>query len=245
MQVVILAGGLATRLGPLSQDTPKSMVQVLGIPFLEYQLDFLKKGGIEDIVLCVGHLGEQIADYFKDGSRFGVSIRYSREDKLLGTAGAIKNASGLLEGVFFTLYGDSYLFLDFGDAMSFFESKNKLALMSVYKNYGKYSRSNTATEGELVSKYSKHEKTADMVYIEYGINIFKKEILDMIPAGHYSLEKLVPQLIDKRELLAYEVTERFYDIGTPRGLREFREFARESPVTRHLLAVSNKQKEVG
>ncbi len=230
-QVAILAGGLATRLRPLSQEQPKSMVQILGKPFLEYQLDFLKRDGINDIVLCIGHLGEQIENYFEDGSKFGVSIKYSREDNLIGTAGALKNASGLLEDVFFTLYGDSYLFLDFKDIMSFFESRDKPSLMTVYENHDKYAKSNTAVEGELVRKYSKDERTADMVYIEYGVNIFKKEIFEMLPEGHSPLEQLFPRLIEKGELLAYEVGERFYDIGSYQGLEEFKGFAQNASAT--------------
>ena len=105
MQVAILAGGLATRLRPLTQDQPKSMVRVLGRPFLEYQLEFLRRNGITAVVLCIGYLGEQIEGYFGDGGGFGVDIRYSREDKPLGTAGALKNARGLLADEFFTLYG--------------------------------------------------------------------------------------------------------------------------------------------
>jgi len=227
MQVAILAGGLATRLGALAQEHPKSMVQILGKPFLEYQLDFLKKGGMRDIVLCTGHLGEQIENYFGNGSRFGVSIQYSKEDRRLGTAGALKNAEDLLDDVFFTLYGDSYLFVDFRATMSFFESRNKPALMSVYKNHDKYKRSNTAVAGEFVTKYSKHEKTADIVYIEYGANIFRKQTLKMIPEGHYSLEELFPRLIERQEVLAYEVEKRFYEVGSLRLLREFEEFAKE------------------
>lgn len=241
MQVVILAGGLATRLRAVAQDCPKSMVQILGKPFLEYQLDFLRKNGIRDIVLCIGHLGEQIENYLGDGRELGVSIVYSGEDRLLGTAGALKNAKDLLKDVFFTLYGDSYLFLDFRAAMSFFESKNKLALMSVYKNYDKYGRSNTTIKGELVSKFSKDERTADMVYIEYGANIFSREILEMIPEGHYTLEQLFPRLIEREELLAYEVNERFYEIGSFHGLKEFKELAQNTLSSRPFSNVDQSQ----
>jgi NDP-sugar pyrophosphorylase family protein len=203
------------------------MIKVLDKPFLEYQLEFLKKQGIQDVVLCTGHLKEQIEDYFGDGNKFGVNIKYSHEDKLLGTAGAIKNAKHLLHDVFFSLYGDSYLFLDFQAALAFFKSKNKLALMSVYKNYDRYDRSNTAVEGELVRKHSKEERAEDMVYIEYGANIFRKEVLELIPEDRpYSLSELFAQLIEKEELVAYEVKERFYEIGSPSGLEELEEFAR-------------------
>jgi len=227
MQVAILAGGLATRLGNQIGERPKSMVTIGGKPFLEYQLEMLKKNGIQDIVLCLGHLGKQIQAYFGDGSKFEMNVSYSFEDKLLGTAGALKKAEGLLSDVFFTLYGDSYLFLDFQSAMSFFLRQNKLALMTVYKNYDQYDASNTAVDGNVVKQYSKKEKSPDMVYIEYGANIFKKEVLNIVPENRfYSLDELFPRLIEMGELLAFKVKERFYEIGSPQGLKELEEYIR-------------------
>ena len=233
MQVAILAGGLATRLRPLTAKIPKSLLQIQSKPFLEYQLDFLKRGGVKDIVLCVGYLGEQIEEYFGNGRRFGVNIKYSYDgDKLLSTAGALKNAHNLLEDTFFTIYGDSYLFLDFSVIMSYFKSQDKLALMTVYKNYNRYDKSNTVIAGNLVKYYSKKEKTEGMVYIEYGANIFKKEVLEFIPEGQlYALEALFPRLIAQEELLAYEVSKRFYQIGSPEGLEEFKRYILESKAT--------------
>ena len=225
MQVAILAGGLATRLGELAQDQPKSMVRVLGKPFLEYQLDLLKKNGVREVVLCIGHLGEQIETHFGDGGRFEMNLKYSRESRPLGTAGALKNAHRLLNDIFFTMYGDSYLFIDFQAMMSYFTSRNKLALMSVYKNCDRYDSSNTVVQGGLVKRFSKQEKTEDMVYIEYGVNLFKKRVLDLVPQGEpYGLEALFPQLIQKEELLAFEAKERFYEVGSSGGLGEFREY---------------------
>lgn len=232
MQVAILAGGQATRLRPLTEETPKSMVEIQGRPFLEYQLELLRRNSIQDIVLCIGYRGEQIESYFGNGKRFGVNIRYSYErEQLLGTAGALKNAGSLLEDIFFTMYGDSYLFLDFAEVMSYFKSENKLGLMTVYKNCDRYDRSNTVVEGNLVTKFSQKEKAKDMVYIEYGANIFKKEVLNYIPEKQpYSLNEVFLGLIDKRGLLAYEVKERFYQIGSPQGLEEFKEYTSQSRV---------------
>ncbi len=225
MQVAILAGGLATRLGDLTRNQPKSMVKVWGEPFLEYQLELLKRGGIKDIVLCISHMGEQIERHFGNGRKYGVNIKYSVEDKLLGTAGALKKAEALLNDIFFTMYGDAYLFLDFPAAMHYFKSQNKLALMTVYKNYNQYDRSNTTVEGNLVKKFSKKERTEDIVYIEYGANIFRKEALKMIPENQFhSLDEFFPRLIEMEELLAFEVKERFYEIGSPQGLKEFEEY---------------------
>ncbi len=215
------------RLGDLAKNRPKSMVKVQGKPFLEYQLELLRRGGITNIVLCIGHMGEQIKSQFGDGEKWGINIKYSSEDKPLGTAGALKKAEALLNDTFFTMYGDSYLFLDFSHIMSYFESQNKLALMTVYKNYDQYDRSNTVVEGNLVRKYSKKDRTQDMVHIDYGANIFRKEALKMIPENQfYSLDDLFPRLIEMDELLAFEVKERFYEIGSPQGLKEFEEYIR-------------------
>jgi NDP-sugar pyrophosphorylase family protein len=225
MQVAILTGGLATRLGDLTRNQPKSMLKIRGKIFLEYQLEMLKRADIKDIVLCIGHMGEQIERQFGNGRNYGVNIRYSLEDKLLGTAGALKKAEDLLNEVFFTMYGDSYLFLDFTEVIRYFQSQNKLALMTVYKNYDRYDRSNTVVEGSLVKNFSKKERTENMVYIEYGANILNKEALRMIPENQfYSLDDLFPHLIEMDELLAFEVKERFYEIGSPQGVKEFEEY---------------------
>lgn len=225
VQIAILAGGLATRLGDLTRNQPKSLVKVLGKPFLGYQLELLAKRGIRDIVVCIGHLGEQIESQFGNGKKYGVTIKYSLENKPLGTAGALKRAEPLLDDPFFTIYGDSYLFLDFRAVMLYFKSQDKLALMTVYENHDRYDRSNTVIEGNLVRRYSKKERTEDMVYIDYGANIFRKEVLKMIPENQfYSLEDLFVRLIEMRELLAFEVKQRFHEIGSPQGLKEFEKY---------------------
>lgn len=226
MQVVILAGGQATRLRPLTDKVPKSLVEIGEKSFLEHQLDFLKKAGIEDVVLCVGHLGEQIERYFGDGSKLGVNLKYSYEkERLLGTAGALKNAERLLQDPFFVMYGDSYLFIDFAAVTSYFDKMNKLGLMVVYKNYDRYGESNVVIEGNLVKQYSKKDRAEGMVYIDYGASILRKQALELVPQNQvYSLEGLFDQLIERKELLAYEVDKRFYQIGSPEGLEEFRRY---------------------
>lgn len=225
IQVVILAGGLGTRLGELTRNLPKSLIVVGDKPFLQYQIELLKKQGVTEIVLCIGHLGDAIERYFGDGSRFGVTLRYSREKQLLGTAGAIKNAEPLLADLFFTLYGDSYLSLDYRSIERYFRCRQKLALMTVYRNYDQYDKSNTEVQGDLVLKYSKVQKTPGMVYIDYGANLFQKKVLQFIPENQfYSLEGVFSALIERQELLAYEVEERFYEIGSSQGVREFIDF---------------------
>ncbi|MDD5287800.1 MAG: sugar phosphate nucleotidyltransferase, partial [Dehalococcoidales bacterium] len=214
-------------LGELTKNRPKSLVEIHHKPFLVYQIERLKTQGITDIVLCIGHLGDRIRDVFADGSKYGVHISYSIEDKPLGTAGALKNAAPLLGDTFFAMYGDSYLFLDYKEAMSYFLSRDKLALDTVYRNYDSYDKSNMLIEGDMVVKYSKTAKTPDMVYIDYGATIFKKEVLQFVPGNsRYALEDLFVRLIDMKQLLALEVKDRFYEIGSPQGLRDFEEFTR-------------------
>lgn len=223
MQIVILAGGMATRLGPLTDRMPKAMVPVEGRPFLEHQLALLERQGIVDIVLCVGHLGEQIKDYFGNGERFGVRIRYSEEGaRLLGTAGALKKAEPLLADGFFVMYGDSYLRLDYGRVMRFFEEHDKVGLMTVYKNSNRWDRSNVIVEGDLVKVYDKKAQRPEMVYIDYGLAILRRQALAALRPGEVAgLERLYQGLIDRGEMLAFEAHERFYEIGSPPGLAEF------------------------
>ena len=227
IQAVILAGGLATRLGELTTKCPKSMVKLLDKPFLTYQLELLRASGIIDIVLCIGHLGIQIMDTFRDGSKFGMHIRYSAEDKPLGTAGALKHAESLLAKPFFVMYGDSYLFLDLPKVMSYFLSQDKLALATVFRNQDAYVRSNMVIRGNMVLEYNKLKKSKDMVYIDYGASIFTKEALHLVPENHvYSLEDLFIRLIEKEQLLAFEVNDRFYEIGSPQDLKDFEAFVK-------------------
>lgn len=224
MQMVILAGGLATKLRPLTEAIPKSLLRIKEKPFLEYQIELLKGHGITDIVLCIGYLGDQIKDYFGDGSRFGVKIRYSEEgETLLGTAGAVKNAEPLLSQEFLLMYGDSYLLLNYGEVMHHFQGFNKLGLMVVYKNFGRWDKSNVVIEGDLVKVYDKGAHLPDMIYIDEGLSMLRREALAIIPAGNVvSLEEFYQTLIQRGELLAFETKQRFYEIGSPQGLEEFK-----------------------
>ena len=226
IQVAILAGGLATRLGELTRNRPKSLVEILHKPFLTYQLELLKQQGVTDVVLCIGHLGTQIKEAFGDGSKYGLHIDYSVEDRPLGTAGALKNAESLLHDVFVVMYGDSYLFMDLQKILPYFLARNKLGLNTVYLNHDSYDQSNMVVSGNMVVKYSKVEKSKDMVYIDYGATVLKKEALQLIPDNRpYPLEDLFASLISMEQFLAYEVKERFYEIGSLRGLREFEQYA--------------------
>lgn len=229
MQVAILAGGLATRLRPITETLPKSMVEIEGKPFLHYQIEFLKRNGVTDLVLCVGYLSEQIEHYFGDGHKWGVSIRYVHDGKtLLGTAGALKRSADNLDNEFFVMYGDSYVFLDFKDVNTKFMQSGKPALMVVYRNDNRYDMSNVAVDNGLVTRYDKKNSNGDLVFIDYGVLLFSKKVLDMIPGNQvYPLEKVVTDLIQQKELAVYETKNRFYEIGSHTGLDEFTKFIKD------------------
>ncbi len=229
MQIVILCGGKSTRLYPLTKKIPKSMTEINKKPFLEHQLRLLKKNHIFDIVLCIGYKGGQIKKYFEDGRKFWVKMKYSSDKKrLLGTGGALKKAENLLEDVFLVMYGDSYLPFNFQKAINFFMGVNKLGLMTVFKNINKYESSNLEVKGNLVKSYSKKRKTKKMKYIDYGVSIYKKEVLKYIPKNQvYDLSKLQQTLIKKKQLLAYPAEKRFYQIGSPEGLEEFKKYIKK------------------
>ena len=225
MQAVILAGGLAIRLGYLSKRSPKAMIDIHGRPFLEYQCELLRCAGVDELVLCVGYLRDSLMAHFGDGRAFGLRIRYSIEETPLGTGGALKNAEPLLDDMFYLLYGDAYLLADLRAPLEFFKNQPFQALMMVYRNQDAYDRSNTAIKDNLVAAYSKINRTPDMVYIDYGASIYRKEVLRRIPGGRpYSLETVQEELAREKQLLAYEVKKRFYEIGNPVGLAEFREY---------------------
>jgi N-acetyl-alpha-D-muramate 1-phosphate uridylyltransferase len=228
MQLVIIAGGLATRLRPLTVSIPKSLIEIDGKPFIDYQMGTLYEQGIKDVVLCLGHLGDQIERYLGNGNKFGLNILYSYEtQKLLGTAGAIKNAENLLDDKFFVMYGDSYLFLDFSMVSAYFNRFNKPGLMTVFKNSDLYDRSNIVVQGNFIKIYDKKQKWDGMDYIDYGALILRKTLLKMVPVHKaYSLEELLVPLVKEHQILAYEVKKRFYEIGSLNGIDEFTKYVK-------------------
>lgn len=229
MQVAILAGGLATRLRPMTDLIPKSMIEIEGKPFIEYQLEMIRKQRVTDVVLCIGYLGDQIENHVGDGCKFGVKVKYSYEGKeLFGTAGALKNAEHLLNDQFFVMYGDSYLFVDFSAVLSYFKRFNKLGLMVVYKNHNQFDKSNVVVENNLVKVYDKKSKTDGMHYIDYGAMLLRKRLLDLIPYGQScALEDVLVPVVEQGEVLAYEVQERFYEIGSLNGINGFKKYVKE------------------
>lgn len=224
MQIVILAGGLGSRLQPLTHRLPKCMIPVNGKPFLEHQLRLLAARGVRDIVLCVGHLGERVLDYFGNGRRWGVDIAYSWERQgLLGTAGAIRNAEALLAREFFVAYGDSYLMLDYGEIMRAFRKSDALGMMVVYRNENRLERSNVVVRDGLIAAYDKQYDLPGMVHVNEGLSVLRRRALRLIPPGiPFTQEQLYRLLIRRRQLLAHETAQRFYEVGSFDGLGEFR-----------------------
>ena len=226
MQAVILAGGLGTRLRPLTETVPKALIPVRGRPFVDYQLDLLKMSGIDDFVFCVGHLGEKIQKHLGDGSALHCNIRYSYDGPhLLGPAGALKRAEKLLQNRFFVTYGDAYLRAPYDEIMEALGSSEKLAVMSVYRNKNKFGKSDVVVKGGAVVLYDKKNRVEGMDWINYGVTALRKEALALIPAEEfYDEEAFYGSLIKRKELLAFEVKERFYEVGTPASLFEFEAF---------------------
>ena len=219
--VLILCGGLATRLQPITKTIPKSLVMINNKPMLQYQLDMLQKQGIRHVVLCVGYLGEMIKDTF--GDKYGdILLEYSFDGpKLIGTGGAIKKAYSKLSDTFFVLYGDSYLPVEYKPILEYFHTTNKEGLMTLFKNDNLYDTSNVVFKDNQIICYDKKNKTTDMNYIDYGLSIFNVSVFKTYPADcSFDLSQVMVNLVTNKQLAGYEVFNRFYEMGSINGLNE-------------------------
>jgi len=218
----ILMGGLATRLRPLTERIPKALLPVSGEPFIAHQLRLLQANGIDRAVLCIGHFGGAIREFVGDGSRFGIRASYASDGPTLrGTAGAIANALPLLGETFFVLYGDSYLPCPYGSVAEAFRQSGQSALMTVYHNEGRWDASNVEFTGGRILAYDKVHRTPSMRYIDYGLGAFHRDVFGDLPeTGAYELSAVYQKLLQAGRLAAFEVQERFYEIGSVEGLRE-------------------------
>lgn len=222
LPVVILAGGLATRMKPITEKMPKSLIEVNGKPFILHQLDYLKSQGIQNIVLCIGHLGHMIESLIGDGKALGLNIQYSLDgDKLLGTGGAIKKALPLLSKDFFVLYGDSFLPIDYKDVEDAYVSSKKNALITVIKNNDQWDKSNVEFASGTLVEYNKHHPNQRMHYIDYGLSILNQSIFDAyLENESFDLSDLYHKLSLHDHLAGFETFDRFYEIGSQNGLKE-------------------------
>lgn len=220
--VVILAGGLATRLRPVTETMPKALIHINGEPFIYHQLRLLKKHGIKRVVVCVGYLGDMIEAEIGDGSQFGLQVDYSHDgDTLLGTAGAIKKVLPELSETFFVLYGDSYLSCDYAAVQKYFLHSGKQGLMTVFHNEGKWDTSNVEFNNHQLINYDKKNRNERMNYIDYGLGMFHRAAFDLIPENTvYDMANLYQELLQKGELAGFEIKQRFYEIGSFTGIEE-------------------------
>jgi MurNAc alpha-1-phosphate uridylyltransferase len=223
--VAILAGGLATRLKPLTETVPKALVDVNGAPFIAHQLRQLRDNGVTRVVICAGYLGEMIRDSVGDGARFGLRVEFSFDGpRLLGTGGAIRKALPLLADSFFILYGDTYLCCDYRAVEAEFERSGKLALMTVFRNEDRWDTSNVEMVAGRIAAYDKRQRTPRMRHLDYGLGVFARAAFKDVPDDEpRDLAAVYQDLLERGELAAYEVSERFYEIGTLAGLEETRQ----------------------
>jgi NDP-sugar pyrophosphorylase family protein len=233
--VAILAGGMATRLRPVTETLPKVLVPVAGKPFLAHQLELLRKQGLRRVVVCLGYLGEMVARQFGDGSSWGMQLAYSFDGPtLLGTGGALRQALPLLGEKFFVLYGDSYLTAPFAPIAEHFGTAGKAGLMTVYRNEGLYDRSNVVFRNGEIAVYNKGTPSSEMRHIDYGLSIFRESVFRERPQGRaFDLADVMMSLIEKGELAGFEVPERFYEIGSPAGLAELEKRLQSARNSKH------------
>ena len=222
LPVAILAGGLATRLRPITEKIPKALVEVAGRPFIAWQLDQLQSEGVEEVVLCTGYLGEMIEEIIGDGHSFGLKVAYSHDGKkLLGTGGALKKARALLGEAFFILYGDSYLPVSFKEVENAYLESGRLGLMTVLANQNQWDKSNVLFQNGRLVEYNKRSPLTEMHHIDYGLGVLKASCFDVYPENEpFDLADLYHELSLKGDLHGHEVYNRFYEIGSHTGLSE-------------------------
>ena len=239
MQCVILAGGRATRMRPLTDQIPKALIPAGGRPFVDHQLGWLAGHGVTDVVMCIGYRGDAIRAYLDGdaGPRHGLRVRFVDEgDDLRGTAGALRLAldEGALEESFLVTYGDSFLPIDFEEVFRAHTATGKPALMTVFRNDGRWDTSNVIFDGRMVTLYDKQRTTrpaSDFTFIDYGLSALSRQVIaEEIPAGASAdLAALFHRLSVRGALAGLEVAQRFYEIGSPAGLEDFERWLRRNP----------------
>jgi len=217
---------------PATEEMPKALLPVLGRPFADWQLELLAKQGIERVLYSVGYRGEMIRDHVGDGSRFGLEVGYVDEgEHLRGTGGALRLALDLgeLEEALFVLYGDSYLPVDYGAIERAWEQTPLPALMTVFRNEGQWDASNAIYDDGRVVLYDKDrpaDRVEEMHWIDYGLSILSRELIAerLAPSAVSDLADLMRDLSRDGKLAGYEVSERFYEAGSPEGLRDLEQY---------------------
>ncbi len=229
LPVAILAGGLATRMKPYTERTPKSLIDIHGKPFAARQLECLAERGVKRVVVCIGHLGAMIRESIGDGGRFGLLVQYSDEGPaLLGTGGALKKALPLLGGSFLVLYGDSLLECDYEAVERHFLECGMKGLMTVYRNDGNFDTSNVLFAEGRIRMYDKTTQVPGMRHIDYGLGALSGGAFDGVAESvPVDLAAIYRNLLAEDQLAGFEVFERFYEIGSPAGLADTRKHFEE------------------
>lgn len=233
-QAVVLVGGKGERLRPFTENIPKPMVEVCGKPFLEYLLFLLKDNGIRRLLFLAGYLGGKIKAHFGDGSKWGVKIDYSFEEKFMGTGGALELARDKLESEFFLLFGDSYLPINYIKMADEYANSRKKAMLAIYDNKEDTGVPFNVTidkSKKIISVYNKGKGNLQgFTYCDAGVVAVNKEVInqigDKMPISFE--ETIYPELIAKGELGYYIAENRFYDIGTIERLKDFEKYILET-----------------
>jgi MurNAc alpha-1-phosphate uridylyltransferase len=229
LPIAILAGGLATRLGSLTERIPKSLIEVNGRPFIDWQLDQLVTAGYSRFVLCVSHKSDQIRSHLGDGSRWAVDIQYSYDGEMqLGTGGAIKNALPMLGQSFAVIYGDSYLPIKYSAVEEEFLGCGLKGLMTIYANCNEFDNSNVEYSHGVLINYDKTTNDSRMKHIDYGLTYFQARAFDkFLEASSFDLSDVYNQLLKEKEVYGFEVDDRFYEIGSLQGIDDFSSYLRK------------------
>lgn len=226
LPVAILAGGLAKRLRPITDTLPKALVPVAGRPFILRQLDYLNSQGFKRVVMCTGYRAGQIKQVVGDGSVCGLEVEYSDDgEKLVGTGGALRKALPLLGGEFFVLYGDSFLPIEFSPVEQAWRNESLPGLMTVFRNDGRWDTSNVLFDNGKIIEYNKNKPRPEMRFIDYGIGVLSADVFDRCPDSEaFDLARVYHELASRRLLGGFEVFDRFYEIGSTKGLAETEQF---------------------
>ena len=231
LPIALLAGGMATRLGDLAKETPKSLIEIEGRPFIDYQLRRFARAGFSQIVICVGNLSEKIIDFVGDGKEYGLDVAYSYDGaEQLGTGGAIQKALPLLANDFFIQYGDSFLDFNYKELEQEYGRNPTPCLMTIYMNQNNFDKSNVKVlVGDYVT-YSKSEPSLEMTFIDYGCMILSlKSISDFDAPPKFDLSDYLEHVSQSGRLRGRQVKNRFFEIGSKSGLSAFEEYVRSHP----------------
>jgi len=222
-QAVILAGGLGTRLGALTEDRPKPLVMAGDLPFLDHLLRLLKSQGFTRVLLLLGHKAEMIVDHCGDGSRFGLAIEYSIGPAEDDTGRRVKRAFSKLDPFFLLLYCDNYWPMPFARMWQAFSARPEaLAQVTVYRNRDGHTRDNIRVDANgFVTSYDKSRTEPDLAGVDIGFIVMKRDVVDLLPEDNCSFEAAIyPLLASRGRLAAFETSHRYYSCGTPEKLSE-------------------------